>query len=312
MRILVIGAGAVGGYFGGRLAQAGRDVTFLVRARLAKKLRDGGLRIISPHGDVTIEPKLITADEIADKNAGSYDLLLLCVKAYSLEAAMSDFAAAVGPGTMILPFLNGMRHVDLLAARFGEDAVLGGSCRIVADLDQDDRIVQLTRVQELLYGERRGGISPRMQVLEETMRGAGFDATLSDNILQEMWEKWVMLASLGATTCLMRGSVGEIEAIPGGTELVLQILSESSEIAAASGYIPRETFLHRARTNLTTPGSPLTASMYRDLSKGARVEVDQILGDLLDRGCKVGVVAPLLEAACVQLRVYQAGLAAKQ
>jgi 2-dehydropantoate 2-reductase len=302
MRILVIGAGAVGGYFGGRLAEAGRDVTFLVRARQAEVIRKQGLRIVSPHGNGTLHPKLILADEIA----GSYDLIILCVKAYSLEAAIHDFAPAVGPGAMILPLLNGMRHLELLARQFGEESVIGGVCLIVAEVDKDERIAQLTDVHRLVYGERTGGNSARMSALNQVMQGAAFEARTSDNILQEMWEKWVLLASLGAATCLMRANIGEIEAVPGGAEIARSVLDECSAISTACGYAPGVAFLARTQKVLTTHGSTLTSSMYRDLSKDAPVEVDQILGDLLERGRKLGLTTPLLESACVNLRIYEA------
>jgi 2-dehydropantoate 2-reductase len=306
MRILVIGAGAVGGYFGGRLADAGRDVTFLVRGRQSEAIRQHGLRIVSPHGNTTLDPKLIVADRIA----GSYDLIILCVKAYSLAGAMNDLAAAVGPDTIILPLLNGMGHLELLTRRFGEDRVIGGVCLIAAEVDTEGRIVQLTDVHRLVYGERKRGNSPRMSALNETMQGALFEARTSENILQDMWEKWVLLASLGAATCLMRGNIGEIEAIPGGTDLARAILGESSGIATTCGYPPGPAFLARTEKMLTTRGSTLTSSMYRDLSKSAPVEVDQILGDLLERGRKSAVTTPLLEVACANLRIYQARLSA--
>jgi 2-dehydropantoate 2-reductase len=308
MRILVIGAGAVGGYFGGRLADAGRDVTFLVRGRQSEAIRQHGLRIVSPHGNATLSPKVISADEIA----GSYDLIILCVKAYSLEVAMNDFAAAIAPNTIILPLLNGMRHIDLLTGRFGEDSVIGGVCLISAEIDIEGRIVQLTDIHRLVYGERTGNHSERISALNEAMQGAIFDARKSGNILQEMWEKWVLLASLGAATCLMRGTIGEIEAIPGGAHLSTAILRECSAISTACGYAPGAEFLVRTEKVLTGHGSNLTSSMYRDLSKNAPVEVDQILGDLLDRGRKFDVTAPVLEAACANLRIYQARLSASR
>jgi 2-dehydropantoate 2-reductase len=307
MRILVIGAGAVGGYFGGRLADTGRDVTFLVRGRQSEAIRQHGLRIVSPHGNATLYPKLIAADEIA----GSYDLIILCVKAYSLAVAMNDFAAAIAPGTIILPLLNGMRHIELLTGRFGEDSVIGGVCLISAETDTEGRIVQLTDIHRLVYGERTGNDSARIIALNEAMHGAIFDARTSENILQEMWEKWVLLASLGAATCLMRGNIGEIEAI-GGADLSRAILTECSAISTACGYPPGAAFLARTEKVLTTRSSNLTSSMYRDLSKNAPVEVDQILGDLLERGRKFDVTAPLLEAACVNLRIYQARLSASK
>jgi len=304
MRILIVGAGAVGGYFGGRLAEAGRDVIFLVRASRAKQLGQNGLRIISPHGDAILTPKLISAEEIDTP----YDLVFLSVKAYALEAAMNDFAAAVGPETMILPVLNGMRHVDVLAKRFGEHAVIGGVCLVAAEIDDQGRIVQLADFQQLIYGERNGETTSRLEMLDATLRGAGFDARLSPDIMQAMWEKWVQLASLGAITCLMRGTIGEIVAVPGGSELSIDVLNESAEVATACGHKPSEALLSRHTAAMTAPGSALTSSMYRDLRKGAPVEVDHILGDFIERGGQQGVAAPLLKAAFVNLRVYQGGL----
>jgi 2-dehydropantoate 2-reductase len=301
MRILIVGAGAVGGYFGGRLAQAARDVTFLVRPSRAKQLSRDGLRIISPHGDAVLTPKLVSADEIDTP----YDLVFLSVKAYALEAATNDFAAAVGPETMIFPALNGMRHIDLLTKRFGERAVIGGVSFVAAEIDGQGRVVQLADFQHLLYGERNGEITPRLKTLDATLQGAGFDARLSTQIMQAMWEKWVQLASLGAVTCLMRGTIGEIAAAPGGTELSIDVVNESAAVATACGYKPSEKVLSRHTAAMTAPGSSLTSSMYRDLRKGAPVEADHILGDFIDRGSAHGVAAPLLKAAFVNLRVYQ-------
>ena len=304
MRILIVGVGAVGGYFGGRLTQAGRDVTFLVRPSRAKQLGRDGLRMISPHGDAVLTPKLVSAEEIDT----SYDLVFLSVKAYALEAAMNDFAAAVGPETMILPVLNGMRHVDLLTKRFGEYAVIGGVCQVASEIDDAGRIVQLADFQQLVYGERNGETTPRLQTLDAALQGAGFDARLSTDIMQEMWEKWVQLASLGAITCLMRGAIGEIVAAPGGADLSLKVLDESAAVATACGHKPSEALLSRHAAAMTAPGSPLTSSMYRDLRKGAPVEADHILGDFIERGGAHGVATPLLQAAFVNLRVHQGGL----
>jgi 2-dehydropantoate 2-reductase len=304
MRVLIVGAGAVGGYFGGRLVQAKRDVTFLVRPSRAKQLRRDGLRVISAHGDVVLTPKLVTVEEIGTP----YDVVFLSVKAYALKAAMNDFAAAVGPETMIFPVLNGMRHIDVLTKRFGEHAVIGGVCLVASEIDDEGRIVQLADFQRLVYGERNGETTPRLQALHTTLQGAGFDARLSTDIMQAMWEKWVQLASLGAITCLMRGTIGEIVAAPGGADLSLKVVDESAAVATACGHKPSEVLLARHTAAMTEPGSPLTSSMYRDLRKGAPVEADHILGDFIERGGKRGVATPLLQAAFVNLRVYQGGL----
>ena len=304
MRLLVVGAGATGGYFGGRLAQAGRDVVFLVRGRRAEQLARDGLRIVSPHGDATIHPKVVTADRIE----GPFDAVLLAVKAFALEAAVKDVAPAVGPATMIVPVLNGMRHLDMLTARFGAGAVLGGVCIVATTLDDDRGIVQLAQMQELAYGERDGTLSPRVERLHAAIAGAGFTARASSTIMQEMWEKWVFLASLGGITCLLRGTVGDIEAVPGGADLALRLLRECADVASASGFAPREDFMARTTGALSAHGSGLASSMYRDLQRGNPVEVDHILADLLARARSFGQDAPLLAASVAQLSIYQGGL----
>ena len=301
MRLLVVGAGSTGGYFGGRLAQAGRDVTFLVRPRRAAQLRDGGLQIVSPHGDVTLRPRLVTADDID----APYDAVLLGVKAYSLDAAIEDFAAAIGPETMIVPMLNGMRHIDTLEGRFGKKAVIGGVCKVATTVDPDGRIVQLAKFQDLAYGEKDGSVSPRMEELDAFMQGAGFEARLSRVIDYEMWEKWTLLATIGGITCLMCGNIGEVVAAPGGTSFILAFLDEVVSVVSAVGQAPKAAFLASVRTSLTTPGSTQAPSMFRDLQQGSPIEADQIVGDLLARGGKAGIATPLLAAAYAHMSIYQ-------
>jgi 2-dehydropantoate 2-reductase len=304
MRTLVVGAGAVGGYFGARLAQAGRDVTFLVRARRAEHIRSKGLQILSPHGDLTLYPETLTSEKLTQP----YDLILLAVKSYALSGAMSDFAPAVGPETMILPVLNGMRHIDLLIARFGNKAVLGGVCLVATQMDPEGRIQQLSGFQSIRYGELDGQSTERLRRVDETVQGAGFDASSSNQIMQDMWEKWVQLAAVGTITCLLRGNIGEVVAVPGGADISVAALQECSGIASACGYPQPDAFLKQQTVQLTTQGSPLASSMYRDLKKGASVEVDTILGDLLERGQKQHLTTPVLQAAFVSLSIYQRGL----
>ncbi len=309
MRILVIGAGAVGGYFGGRLAAAGRDVTFLVRAGRAEQLRRTGLQIFDPYGDASVQPKLLLAGELKARPE-AFDLILLSTKAYSLEAAMEDFTPAVGSGTVILPLLNGMRHMDALDARFGAEHVVGGSTQVVADLDAEGRVHSMTRLHDVNFGERDKTVTARIRAIEETLRGAGFEVSLKPDILAAMWQKWALLASLGSITCLLRGAIGAVAAAPGGVETARAIIAECVAMATANGYPPTEAARTVMTQRLTEAWSPLTSSMYRDLRKGARVEADHILGDLLERGRRHGVEAPLVRAAYAQLSVYSAGLAA--
>lgn len=271
MRTLVVGAGGIGGYFGGRLLEANRNVTFLVRPRRAAELADAGLRIRSRRGDVTLAaPLAVLAENIADP----FDLVLLSVKAYDLEDAMASFAPAVGPETAIVPLLNGMRHLEILDERFGRTRVLGGQCTIAATLNDKHEIVHLNEAHSLSFGERDGTMSERVKAIENLMDGSRFDAHASATILLDMWEKWVFLATLAGSTCLMRGAIGDISVALGGADLVLRLLDECRAVAAAEGYPPREAFLDGIRHMLTATGSPLTASMLRDIENGAPIEAD--------------------------------------
>jgi 2-dehydropantoate 2-reductase len=304
MRILVVGAGATGGYFGGRLAQAGRDVTFLVRPGRAEHLRKDGLTLLSPHGDVTLQPKLATAGALD----GTYDAVILAVKAYGLDQAIEDMAPAIGANTMVMPLLNGMRHVDLLRARFGT-ALIGGVCKVATTIDPQGRIKQLAPFQELAYGELDGSPSARTTALDAAMRDAGFTARLTPTIAREMWEKWTLLATIGATCCLMRGTIGEIEAATGGREVVLRLLDEVVRVISTDGIAPSPAFIETITKQLTQKGSPSSPSMYRDLTSGLPVEADQIIGDLVARAQRHGIDTPLTMAAYANLRVYADRLA---
>jgi 2-dehydropantoate 2-reductase len=301
MRTLVVGAGAVGGYFGGRLLEAGRDVTFLARPARAAALAETGLRIRSPHGDATLlTPPAVLAGNLHE----TFDLVLLSCKAFDLEGAIASFAPAVGPQTAILPLLNGMRHLDSLDQRFGTTRVLGGQCQIASTLTEAGEIVHLSEMQSLTFGERDGAISERVKAIESLMSGAIFESRASTGILLEMWEKWVFLASLAGSTCLMRATIGEICQSPGGADFVLGLLAECGSISAAEGYPVREAFLTRTRGLLTATGSPLTASMFRDMERNAPIEADHILGDLLQRrGLRPQV--SLLDVAYTHLKAYE-------
>ncbi len=304
MRILVVGAGATGGFYGGRLLQAGRDVHFLVRPARAAALRERGLQLVSPLGDATLRPRVWTAPELAEP----FDLVLLAVKAYGLEQAIADLAPAVGPQTLIVPILNGMRHIDLLVARFGQDAVLGGVSQVAATVDEGGRIVQLTALQKLAYGRRQAAGAPDAQRLEAVhafFSDATFEARLSHEIDREMWEKWVFLATLGSINSLLRGTIGEIVAAPGGAALARQMLAECEAVAANSGQAISAAHVDNVARMITTPESPQASSMFRDLQRGLDVEADQIVGDMLRRAQSFGLATPLLAAAYANLCVYR-------
>jgi 2-dehydropantoate 2-reductase len=302
MRVLVVGAGAIGGYFGGRMLQAGKDITFLVRPRRASELASSGLVIKSPNGDVTLKnPPTVQADALRQK----FDVVLLSCKAFDLDDAIKSFAPAVGPSSSIIPLLNGMLHLNALDQKFGYERVLGGLCAIAVTLNEQREVVQLQPMQSLNFGERDGRMTDRVGAIAEVFAAGKFGSAASENIMQEMWEKWVFLASLAASTCLMRTSVGNILAAPGGRDFLLGIVDECSAIAKAAGHAPRTPFLERTQGMLTTEGSPLTASMFRDIKAGAKVEADHVIGDLIVRADAAKIPVPKLRTAYTHLKAYE-------
>lgn len=301
MRILVVGAGAIGGYFGARLLAAGRDVTFLVRPGRAAQLAKTGLIVKSRLGDLDLPPPpTVTADRVS----GAYDLVLLSCKAFDLANAMDSFAAAVGPNTAILPLLNGMSHLDSLVARFGETAVLGGQCAISLVLDPEGRVRHLNEGGTISFGERSGPCTPRIHAIAEAFAAARVQGGASEAILQEMWEKWVFISTAAGITCLMRAAVGDIVAA-GAADRTLALFDEISSIAASQGFAPGAASVQRGKTMLTTAGSPFTASMLRDVEGGRAIEADHMLGDLLKRSGRTDGF-PMLRLAHAHLKAYEA------
>jgi 2-dehydropantoate 2-reductase len=302
MRILIVGAGALGGYFGARLLQAGRDVTFLVRPKRAAQLAKTGLVVKSKLGDVHLpDPPIVLAENID----ATFDLIIVGCKAYDLDSTMESFAPAVGPNTAILPILNGMKHLDSLSARFGAGHVLGGLCIISATLDDEGVVLHLNDLQILVYGELDGTRSARIEAIEKTFAGVQGDLRSTTTIVQELWEKWVMIASLAGITSLMRAVIGDIE-LAGGAEVAVALLGECAAIAASAGYPPRPAMLERGRANLTAKGSMLTASMMKDIERGAPIESDAIVGDLLARRVGLADERSLLRIVHAHLKAYEA------
>jgi 2-dehydropantoate 2-reductase len=302
MKTLIIGAGAIGGYFGGRLLEAGKDVTFLVRPGRAGRLAQMGLVIQSPLGDLPIHnPPTVQADALHK----TFDLILLSCKSYDLEDAITSFASAVGPETMILPLLNGISHLDRLERQFGAQAVLGGQCLISSTMDAAGRIIHLNDLHSLSFGERDGTASPRAHLIEAEFAEAKFDAHLSETILQDMWEKWVFIATAAGITCLMRASIGDIIKAGGGG-LAVQLLDECAAIAGEQGFAPRPAAFERILAMFKTAGSPVTASMLRDIEANSRTEFEHVLGDLMRRGAATEQGFSILRTAYLHLAAYEA------
>jgi 2-dehydropantoate 2-reductase len=249
---------------------------------------------------------------LADKIKSPYDVIVLSCKAYDLDDAIKSFAAAVGPDTAIIPFLNGMKHLDVLDAKFGIDCVMGGQCQIASTLDAQGVIQHLTPLQAMSFGERGKPKGDRAKRIEAALQGAMFDVKASDVIIQEMYEKWVFLATLAGATSLMRAAAGHITAAPGGADFIRGLRAEIASVAEAAGHAPRAEFLERTGSMLFAPGSQITASMLRDIRVNARIEADQIIGDLIHRAetnKKGALSVPLLRIVYTHLKAYESQLA---
>ena len=303
MKILILGAGGIGGYFGGRLAAAGADVTFLVRPARAAQLAQQGLVVKSPFGDLKLAVKTMLAEQLTS----GYDVIMITPKAYDLDAALAAVAPAVGANSAMLPFLNGMRHIDVLKSRFGPERVLGGIAYIAATLNAEGEVMHLNRLHKLAFGELDGKRSTRCDALAAVMAKTKFNSALSDNISLDLWEKFVFLTTLAGMTCLMRASVGAIMQARDGEAQMLEMLEECHKVAAASGYTPRPQALETSRKMLTERGSGFTASMLRDIERGGPTEGEHIVGDMLHRAEQHGIAAPLLRVALSHLQAYEVG-----
>jgi 2-dehydropantoate 2-reductase len=298
MRFLVAGPGAVGGFVAARLAEGGQEVTVLARPHQAGPLRQTGLRLASQGETRIVRTAVVTADELGP----GYDAIVLAVRSADLTAVMDDIAPAAGAPAVILPFLNGIAHVDALVGRFG-DTVLGGVIRVVTQVGEDGAIRVLAPGFDVEVGELGRPPGSRVEALAAAFRAAGASVTVPDDIVGAMWAKWVFIASIGAVTSLMRAPVGDIVAVPGGDQFARDVLAEAAATARAAGHPVPGGELRQTEQALTAAGSAVTASMSRDLLAGRPTEAD-VLGDLAGRARAAGVPAPLIEASAVALRVH--------
>jgi 2-dehydropantoate 2-reductase len=302
VKILILGAGAIGGYVGGRLHQSGADVTFLVRPARQQAMQRDGLVIKSTKGDVTQKVKTV----LKASEGGPYDVVLLTSKAYDLDSAVEAIAPAVGAATTVVPLLNGMRHLDVLDAKFGKEKVVGGLARVGVAMSLDGTILHTSPFAAISFGERDTGKAPRKSLVEldAAIKKAGIDGGQHQNVVQDLWDKWIMLCSLAATNCLMRGSSGDILETDEGRAIVMEVVDECQKVAAAAGHDPGEKGMQTIRSFLTVKGSKFAASMLHDLEKGSMVEADHIVGDMIARAKEAGIGTPILRLAYAHLQVY--------
>jgi len=301
MRFLILGAGALGGYFGGRLIEAGKDAKFLVRPARRRQLDAAGLTIESPaFGNFNGKVRSVTRGE----DGGPYDVVLLTCKAYDLDAAIDAIRPAVGPGTAILPVLNGLAHIDRLAVEFGKERVLGGLARIAATLTSDGIVRHLNDWRYLTFGELNGRLSERVLAIKACFDATSIEAKAVADIRQQMWDKIVHLATLAQMTTLLRANVGEIARTPGGRDLMLELLDRNAVIASRAGYPTTPDYLAYLRKLFSDPTATYEASMLRDVERHGPTEADHVVGYMLDQARTFGLDETLHHISYVALKAY--------
>lgn len=301
MKILVVGAGAVGGYFGGRLLEKGEDVTFLVREKRKKQLEETGLVVKSVHGDAVLQPSLLTSGQQVE----SYDVILLSMKAYHLEAAVEDFKPYVGPETMIVPLLNGISHVEKLVTAFDEENVLGGLCFVESTLDSEGSIVQTSGIHDLVFGERNGERTERVLKLAEVFGGTKSNFVLSENINRDMWHKYLFIATLAGVTTLFRSPIGPIREDSLGAATIKDTLHEVAAVMRSVNAPIAENIVDLNWDKLHSIEAGMKSSMQRDMEKGLPVEADHFFGYLLGLAADKEISVPTLEKIYANLRIYE-------
>jgi 2-dehydropantoate 2-reductase len=302
MKILCLGAGAVGGFFAGRLAEShAADVTFLVRDARKAQLQANGLCVDSAGGDIRLPVRAIASREIS----GPSDIVLLTCKAYDLDSAIEAIRPAVGPQTAVLPLLNGLSHIDRLNSEFGRERVLGGIAKIAITLLPDGTIKHLNDWNSITFGEQDGTISPRVAALKAAFDKTSAKADAVANITHLMWEKLVHLASLASMTCLMRANVGEIARAPGGIAAMQDMLARNAAIATRAGFPPSPAFMDSFNRMFADSAGTYAASMLRDIERKGPVEADHIVGFMLEKARSYGLDDSVHRLAHLHLKAYE-------
>ncbi len=302
MRLLVLGAGGIGGYFGARIQSAGGDVTYLVRPARAKNLIADGLHVSSALGDIDLVPKVLTSLE---DRSHTFDVIILTCKAYDLNSALESISPAIGANSLVLPFLNGVAHLDTLDTKFGRERVLGGVAVIAVTVAASGEIMHLNRIHRLIIGSRCTPIPRQVYSLAELLSTTSIDFSLSEHIEQDMWDKFLFLTTLASATCTMRANVGEILSTVAGEGFIVGLLDECENVAVANHRTPNPDQLLDYRNQLTERGSSLTASMLRDIERGGPTEADHIIGDMVRRADASGIKVPLLKLSYSHLQAYE-------
>lgn len=302
MKVLILGAGALGGYFGGKLQKSGVSVDFLVRAKRAAQLAESGLTVREAGGVFKLPVKAVTVGQFS----GTYDVVLLTCKSYDLASAMNDIAPTIGSGTVIVPLLNGVAHIEALSQRFGADKVLGGATLVFASLTANGEVERgAVPIDGTFIGELSGARTPRAEAIVATFNGAGVTTMLSENILAFMWRKFFGFGANAILTTLVHARAGEIAQAPAGAAYVTNVIEELTGICAKEGFPVAPEDPATIGKMFSQAGSLYAPSIFRDMEGGRPTEAEHTIGDLVQRADRLGLPAPLSRAALCRLQIHE-------
>ncbi len=304
MKIAVIGAGGVGGYFGARLAAGGQDVHFLARGAHLEAMRSSGLQVLSGNGDVLVKPVQASArpDEI-----GICDLVMIAVKLWSTREALEQARPMVGPDTAVVSFQNGVIAVDEVVAAFGRERALGGVANIAAVIEKPGVIRHSGSMALLQFGELDGRVTPRVQALQAACEAAGVQCKVADDIQKAIWEKYVFLVGASSMTTLTRLPLGPIREDPDTRMLMKQVMDEVAAVGRAKGVALDADLVERLLQRLDGLPREMVASMLGDLERGNRLELPWLAGGVVRMGHALNVPTPANGFVYAVLKPYVDG-----
>ena len=301
MKILVVGAGAIGGYFGGRLLEKGEDVTFLVREKRQQQPRENGLVIESVHGDMTFTPKTILSGE----EAGAFDVILLSTKSYHLHGAIESIRPYVTEQTLVLPLLNGIAHVSQLRDAFGEAKVIGGLCFVETTLNEKGAVIQTSPIHDLVFGEYSGEKTARILKLQDAFEGTKANFRLSNRIEQDMWHKYQFIATLSGVTSLFQSTIGPIRDSEYGMKTIESLLTETGRVMRSVGAPLAGDVEGTQLEKINQMDHQMKSSLQRDMEKGLLTEANHFFGYLLDLAKEKQLSTPVIQTIFANLQIYE-------
>ena len=299
MRVLVLGAGAVGGYFGGRMAEKSMDVTFLVREQKKQQLRQNGLVIKSPKGDLSIQPNLITMNKVES----TFDIILFTNKAYDLdEILQSPFP--VKEGSTIIPLLNGYTHMEKLRNKFPNARVFGGIAHIFSTLSEEGEIHHFNDIHSLTFGHLSNTDETDGRKFFYACSSANFTLKYSDNIIVDLWHKWILIATVAGATTLFNATIGEIASTEHGRSFINALHDECINIARSEKIEVNTDELAQQSRFLSDKQSTWNSSMRRDMLNNSKIECAHIFLELIKIADKNNILCPSLKTVMINGEIY--------